>query len=291
MYGELVPKGDTVPIPLLKKRLLVGRNESCDIRISLPTVSGFHCELKVSDDSWFVRDLDSRNGIKVNGVRVTKKRIEPGDKLTVAMSEFKLQYDPLEVKGNLSDTVSTLAVKTLVCPHCKSRLRHNSSLDGKAVKCPKCLEKFRVPSKTSDGQSGQKSSIPEAQIISGEDDATVILMRLGAKMKLNKRGLVQSVVLGGPRVNDSHLMHLIGLTNLTALNLKDTQISDAGLEYVSELTKLKTLNLSGTKVSNNGLKHLRSLAYLEVLDLSNTSVTSEGCSALKKVLQDCEIMG
>lgn len=296
MYGELIPKGDTIPIPLLKKRLLIGRNENCDIRIPLPTISGFHCELKVSEGNWFVKDLDSRNGIKVNGVRVTKKRLEPGDMLTVATSDFTLQYHPSAVKGSLSDTIGTIVVSTVICPHCKSRLSHASSLAGRTVKCPKCQEKFKVPSgkehasKTSGGQPSQKSSIPEAEIVSGEDEATIILMRLGASLKLDKQGLVRSVSFSGPRVNDTSLMHLIGLANLTALNLTDTQISDAGLEHVAALTKLQTLNLSGTKVTDGGLRYLKSLAYLEVLDLSNTRVTDEGTSGLKQSLHDCEIM-
>ena len=31
MYGELIPLGGGDPIPLLKKQLLIGRRESCDI--------------------------------------------------------------------------------------------------------------------------------------------------------------------------------------------------------------------------------------------------------------------
>ena len=38
-----------------------------------------HCEVNVNDGFWYVRDLNSRNGVKVNGNRVTEKRLDPGD--------------------------------------------------------------------------------------------------------------------------------------------------------------------------------------------------------------------
>jgi len=36
-YGELIPLGGGDPIPLLKKNLMVGRRESCDVVLRLPT--------------------------------------------------------------------------------------------------------------------------------------------------------------------------------------------------------------------------------------------------------------
>ena len=48
MYGELVPVGGGDPIPLLKKSLLVGRRESCDIVLRFSNVSAHHCQLTVN---------------------------------------------------------------------------------------------------------------------------------------------------------------------------------------------------------------------------------------------------
>ena len=79
MYGELLPMGGGDPIPLLKKNLLVGRRESCDIVLRFSNVSAHHCQLTVTAGYWYVRDIKSRNGVKVNGIRVTEKRLDPGD--------------------------------------------------------------------------------------------------------------------------------------------------------------------------------------------------------------------
>jgi len=93
MFGELVPQGGGDPVPLLKKKLLVGRRDSCDIALRFPNVSSRHCELEFLDGYWMVHDLGSSNGTKVNGVRVRTKWVMPGDELTVAKHRFKLDYN------------------------------------------------------------------------------------------------------------------------------------------------------------------------------------------------------
>jgi len=97
MYGQLVPVGGGDPIPLLKEKLTVGRRESCDIVLRFANVSGKHCELAVEDGYWFVKDLGSRNGTKVNGLRITKrKRLDPGDSITIAKHKYEVKYSPID---------------------------------------------------------------------------------------------------------------------------------------------------------------------------------------------------
>ena len=97
MYGELSPQGGGDPIPLLKRSLLVGRRESCDIVLRFPNVSAHHCQLTCSGGYWYVRDLDSQNGTKVNGVGVTEKRLDPGDVLSIAKHKYDVKYSPVEL--------------------------------------------------------------------------------------------------------------------------------------------------------------------------------------------------
>jgi adenylate cyclase len=96
MYGELVPSGGGDPIPLLKQSLLVGRRESCDIVLRFSNVSAHHCQLDIVGGYWYVQDLKSRNGVKVNGNRVHEKRLDPGDVLSVAKHSYIVQYSPVE---------------------------------------------------------------------------------------------------------------------------------------------------------------------------------------------------
>jgi pSer/pThr/pTyr-binding forkhead associated (FHA) protein len=97
MFGELLPIGGGDPIPLLKKTLLVGRRESCDIVLRFANVSAHHCQLTLNDGYWYARDVGSRNGIKVNGVRCEEKRLDPGDTLSVAKHDYEVSYSPTEL--------------------------------------------------------------------------------------------------------------------------------------------------------------------------------------------------
>ncbi len=97
MYGELLPQGGGDPIPLLKKQLLIGRRESCDIVLRFANVSAHHCQLYINGGYWYIRDMKSRNGVKVNGIRVQEKRIDPGDSLAVAKHKYELNYSPADL--------------------------------------------------------------------------------------------------------------------------------------------------------------------------------------------------
>jgi adenylate cyclase len=100
MYGELIPLGGGDPIPLLKNQLLIGRRESCDIVLRFANVSAHHAQLLIDNGYWYVRDLQSRNGIKINETRIEKdqqRRLDPGDVLAVAKHKYRVEYEPAEL--------------------------------------------------------------------------------------------------------------------------------------------------------------------------------------------------
>jgi adenylate cyclase len=96
-YGELVPLGGGDPIPLLRATLVVGRRESCDVVLRFANVSGQHCQLSLEGGYWFVQDLNSQNGVKVNGAHVIRKLLKPGDTLSMARHKYKIQYSPTDL--------------------------------------------------------------------------------------------------------------------------------------------------------------------------------------------------
>ncbi len=94
MYGELIPVGGGDPIPLLRKSLLVGRSESCDVVLRFANVSAQHCRLCLDEGYWLVDDAGSRNGTRVNGIRVDRRRLLPGDMLSLASHKYEVRYSP-----------------------------------------------------------------------------------------------------------------------------------------------------------------------------------------------------
>ena len=99
-YGSLEPIGGGDPIPLLRATLMVGRRESCDIVLRFANVSGQHCQLSLEGGYWFVQDLNSQNGLKVNGSHVMRKRLDPGDTLSIARHKYRIEYSPSDLGAN-----------------------------------------------------------------------------------------------------------------------------------------------------------------------------------------------
>jgi len=91
--GELVPVGGGDSIPLIRDLMTLGRRESCDICLRYSNVSSQHCELTFDNGYWIIRDLGSTNGIKVNGNRVQKKVLHPGDEISIAKHKYVIEYE------------------------------------------------------------------------------------------------------------------------------------------------------------------------------------------------------
>ena len=93
-YGQLVSERSGRIIPLTEKRLVIGRRKSCHIVLPFREVSAHHCQMYVVEGFWFVKDLDSGNGIRINGKPVRRGRLDPGDTLTVAKYNYHCEYTP-----------------------------------------------------------------------------------------------------------------------------------------------------------------------------------------------------
>lgn len=93
-FGELVPTGGGDNILLKKDRLIIGRRETCDIVLRFANVSGQHARMTLEQGYWFLKDLGSRNGTKVNGYRISRKRLDPGAKISFAKHIYVMEYDP-----------------------------------------------------------------------------------------------------------------------------------------------------------------------------------------------------
>ena len=93
-YGQLVPTGGGDVIFLQKDKLIIGRRESCDIVLRFSNVSGQHARMTLEQGYWFLKDLGSRNGTKVNGYRISRKRLDPGVTISFAKHSFTMEYSP-----------------------------------------------------------------------------------------------------------------------------------------------------------------------------------------------------
>ena len=93
MSFRLAPliKGMAPIITLHRPVLMIGRHLECDVRIDQPKISRRHCCLAMAYDRVLVRDLGSRNKIRVNGQVVEEACLEPGDELAIGPLLYRLE--------------------------------------------------------------------------------------------------------------------------------------------------------------------------------------------------------
>lgn len=85
--------------PLLDKKILIGRGEECDIALQDTSVSRVHASLTRDEHGRFhISDQKSSNGVRVNGMEITKIPLYAGD--VVELGDVHLQFVP---KGSRFD--------------------------------------------------------------------------------------------------------------------------------------------------------------------------------------------
>src|SRR4030042_1757982 len=76
----------------LEKALVkIGRANHCEVVINDQLVSREHCQLQLMSEGLFLEDLKSVNGTLLNGQRVTRVLLHPGDKIRVGVSDILVE--------------------------------------------------------------------------------------------------------------------------------------------------------------------------------------------------------
>ncbi|MBL4885945.1 MAG: FHA domain-containing protein [Planctomycetaceae bacterium] len=95
MQAKLIPLDKGRPITITQDVTIVGRKRGvCDLMIEHPSISKIHCAIARTDGLLFIRDLGSTNGTKVNGQRVLRGAILPGDELSFAKVKYEVFMGP-----------------------------------------------------------------------------------------------------------------------------------------------------------------------------------------------------
>jgi len=84
-------KGTGPIISLNRPVLLIGRHTECDVRIDWPKISRRHCCMAIAYDRVLIRDLGSRNGVRVNGRVIEEVRLQPGDEIAIGPVIYRLE--------------------------------------------------------------------------------------------------------------------------------------------------------------------------------------------------------
>lgn len=103
--------GSTKEFELGPLPVTMGRSDSCKVHVPLPSISRQHCKLDADEDEeLIVSDLGSSNGTFVNGQRVKRHELVPGDVLALGDVTFVVRIDghprSIDAKGALESTAA-----------------------------------------------------------------------------------------------------------------------------------------------------------------------------------------
>jgi hypothetical protein len=77
-----------LPEATSRAQFSIGREDDCDLVLGDGTVSRRHALLRRTPEGWELRDLGSTNGTRVNGWRVERAAVRPGDELALGAARF-----------------------------------------------------------------------------------------------------------------------------------------------------------------------------------------------------------
>ena len=107
-FAELIKiEGDTRTAYPLGRRTRIGRASGCELQIDSQSVSRHHAMLLKGTREIIIEDLNSTNGVLVNGRKVARHVLSDGDLLTIGETQFQCRLKPnSQASEPLSESVS-----------------------------------------------------------------------------------------------------------------------------------------------------------------------------------------
>jgi hypothetical protein len=162
---------------------LIGRSLDCHVTIEDPLVSRQHARVVIEDDRARVEDLESRNGVKVNGVPIKEPTsLKDGDRLRIGTQDLVFcRVDP--VGAAHAKTTGVLRL----CANC--RLPYPREM----LQCPNCAATEQTDEETLSGAHGGEKqtawslqllteALEKALTLGRDQDAERIIRRATAQM-------------------------------------------------------------------------------------------------------------
>ena len=76
-----------------QKEIVIGRESSCDIQIDNIAISREHARIVQGPNDCLIEDLNSSNGIFINGRKINKKFLKTGDEIVIGKYTLNILLD------------------------------------------------------------------------------------------------------------------------------------------------------------------------------------------------------
>ena len=186
-----LPRGITV----------IGRSLDCNLTIEDPLVSRQHARIIVDDDGGTVEDMESRNGVRVNGAPIRAPTpLRDGDRVRIGTQDFVFcRVDPAGKAHSKTTGVLRL------CAKC--RLPYPREM----VACPNCEATEQTDEETLSGSFGSENQTAwSVQLLVEALERALTLGRVADAERIVRRATaqVEELVVGGRVVDTKALASL-----------------------------------------------------------------------------------
>jgi len=239
--------GTTQEYAITGDQLTVGRNQTNNLPIAEPSVSGNHARVVFTNGTWKVVDNDSSNGTFVNDKQVTEAVVADGDKIRFGNVELVFKDDSVKIGAGASKIIPAAPAPA-----------KNAS---KAADAPK----------TADAKpSAAKSATPAVPDEKMAEDDVALIAELNKKY-LQIRGELSQVIIGQSQVVEEVLIAvlsrghalLVGVPGLAKTLLISTlsHVLDLAFKRIQFTPDLMPSDITGTDVLEedkiSGLRQFR----------------------------------
>lgn len=100
--------GETREVELVDPEVHIGRELDNTLRLPDPSISRHHCVVRRTPTGFEIQDLQSSNGVLVNGTRVQSSPLRNGDRITLGQIQLSFQHP--------EDEGATVAIKAGTVP-------------------------------------------------------------------------------------------------------------------------------------------------------------------------------
>lgn len=109
--GQLVAE-----ISLNRPRMVLGRDQSCDISLNSSFVSRYQNLFMETTEGWMLIDLNSTNGCFVNGRKIAEHRLRDGDLISVGHHQIRFSGDGAVAEQDSANSATQSTVSAFIRP-------------------------------------------------------------------------------------------------------------------------------------------------------------------------------
>ena len=88
--------GDSEVVHVLGRKTTVGRTPDNDLQIDAKFISRNHAVILAGPNHTIIEDLNSTNGVAVNGKRITRHTLRDGDNVAIGKTSFRFAVRPMK---------------------------------------------------------------------------------------------------------------------------------------------------------------------------------------------------